>query len=1189
VKALDGDKILSTLSDILDWCRSKARMQVPGEGGERPLRSRLCEAFLEKLLGWPPDFILSGERFDICLLNPQDQPVVTIETKEPGHITTEAEYKTFLGRLRHYPSLRHAYVTNGSYWERFDIHAPLTDREEITLGHFEEVGRAEAPALFEDLAVGHKAGKHHELALNNASAPRAQEFFAPLEPALYLDLTRPLEPGTHRHRLTRDKPHFIESFSGALRDQIADFRQLFCDTFNGFRTGNVGTDVTAVCRASFQLWCERSYVAPPESLHKRVETLLATEDGSADKLVRLFTTEFGFPKEPAIGVAESLYAEYKKKKSTPEKRMDLLWPLYDQAMRNYATQTAHVYVARLLLYRIGEDQQIFDEKISGQALQPILAPVESPTRITPRSEPLSVSVVESLRAEMAGFAPSVYESGEFDWWRVVHREVLTQGELERLQSFEDQMAVANQRILRLLSVYDLGAVDLDIWRDIYQHYLPEEERQQLGGFYTPQELVDLTLDYANYKSGTEKLCQKSLIDLASGSGAFVVSALQRLLLHLNDKAQTCHASLHARDITDWERAHSILQTVARNIHAIDIHPFAAFLTYINFLFVVLPVYAQVRRQRKTFRLDVAIFASNSLLTPGENAGQRELDLPVNSRILASRQARERYREMAGHRFDFVVGNPPWGGILKGRLAPIFDEHYKTQLSGEYPDTYTGKLDIYALFYDRALKWLKSGGTVALVTQGSFIDKDWASPHTEYVRGRPVEVIGLRRKLAEQASLRYLIDLNPFGQLFFGAMNIPCIGVFEKRPAYKDEKAVVLLCSKKSWPKAMGKPTRRGEVVAVVRRCLELVEKSGDPLKQDFVSAFQFPLARLREYGGGRWLLAPKEFKIQTRPEWPRIAQLLEPRQGVTVGGEGCLSIFLMSEARAKELALEEPLVHRIIKGQETVAWRPEWGANVILYPYHEDKEGRWRPAFTCKKPPVLDALDFEHCADKFEQDWVRQYGRNSITYKRLFEHRRDALEIVKYPRAAEYLLSHYEQLAGRTFEKRSIFDWGKEWYEFHRPRDAEIIFGQPKIISPRLTPRVRFALDQEGIGIQDSCLCLAVAENTKEGFNEFRKRLSKVLGHEVKAVTVFRYLLAFLNSSYAQELLTTGHRPRPGDVFQVSDQFLEEISIPVCRTKRELQKLLEAVDACMLARTEKALAPAESHLNSLVLALYSAH
>ena len=1001
------------------------------------------------------------------------------------------------------------------------------------------------------------------------------------------DLSPPLPPGSRRHKLARHEPYFIEAFSGAIRDQVADFRQLFFSMFNRFRAGEAGSAVAGVARECFQLWCERSYIVPPDSLHRQVERALVAEEASAEKIARLLSDDLGFPREVAATVSESLYPERKKRKSSPDKQMELLWPLYEHAIWNYATQTAHVYAARLLLYRIGEDQGVFEERISGQALQGILAPATDTTSVMPLSEPPSLSTIEGLRSEMATFAPSVYESGEFDWWRVVHRDTLTQRELERLQSLEEQLEVSSKRLLRLLSVYDLSGVDLDIWRDIYQHYLPAEERRQLGGFYTPQELVDLTLDLANYRPEVEKLCEKLVLDPASGSGAFVVGALQRLLQHLNDKSHACHRHLHARDVPDWERAHGMLQIIVKNIHAIDVHPFATFLTFVNFLFAVLPLYARVRRQRRSFRLDAAIFSGDSLLTPGENAGQHELDLPVNSRLQLIHHARERCRAMAPQKLDLVVGNPPWGGILKGRLAPIFAEHYKEQLAGVYRDTYAGKLDIYGLFYDRALQWLKSGGTVALLTQGSFIDKDWAAPHTEYERGQPIHIMGLRRKLTEQASLRYLIDLNPFGQVFFGAMNIPCIGVFEKRPAYDGEQAIVLLSSKTSWPKGMGTPERRGQVVSLLRRCIEHVEKSCNPLKQDFVTAFRFPLSRLRKFGGARWLLAPKEFKIRTRPEWPRAAQLLEPNQGLTVGGEGCLSIFLMTEARASELGLEKALLYPIIKGHETTAWRPQWAGNVILYPYSCGRDGRWRPAFACKKPPLLDVLDFEHPADKFERGWVRQHGINPISINRLFEHRRDALDLVKYPKAAEYLLNFYEPLSSRTFKKRNMCDFGRAWYEFIWPRDAEVIFGKPKIISPRLTPHVRFALDQDGIGVQDSCVCLGVSDNTRQAYKEFRGRLSKLLGREVKMPTVLRYLLAFLNSSYAQQLLTTGHRPRPGDVFQVSDELLEELSVPICKTRRELQHLLEAVDACMIARTPVALETAESRLNGLVSSLYS--
>jgi hypothetical protein len=87
--------------------------------------------------------------------------------------------------------------------------------------------------------------------------------------------------------------------------------------------------------------------------------------------------------------------------------------------------------------------------------------------------------------------------------------------------------------------------------------------------------------------------------------------------------------------------------------------------------------------------------------------------------------------------------------------------------------------------------------------------------------------------------------------------------------------------------------------------------------------------------------------------------------------------------------------------------------------------------------------------------------------------------------------------------------------------------------------------------------------------------------------TVLRYLLAFLNSSYAQELLTTGHRPRPGDVYQVADQLLQELGIPLCKTRREFERLLDAVDACTAARSPDMLDAAESRLNGVVSSVYA--
>jgi len=360
------------------------------------------------------------------------------------------------------------------------------------------------------------------------------------------------------------------------------------------------------------------------------------------------------------------------------------------------------------------------------------------------------------------------------------------------------------------------------------------------------------------------------------------------------------------------------------------------------------------------------------------------------------------------------------------------------------------------------------------------------------------------------------------------------------------------------------------------------------LKQDFATCFTFPLKRLREFGGSRWLLSPEHFTIRSRSDWPQLAKLLEPYQGVTVGGEGGLSIFLMDQERAKQLNLEKELVHRIIKGQETRRWRVQWKGNVILYPYTRNKKGKWQPAFSCHYPPVLDALEFDHPADKFEKDWIQKYGRHPVSLKRLLEHRRDALNIVKFPHVAEHLMQFYEQLAKRIFKKQSIYDFGREWYEFIWPRDADVIFGQPKIISPRLTPKVRFALDEEGMGVQDSCICLAVSENTRAAFDDFRKRLSKIATRDLKELTIYRFLLGVLNSSYSQDLLTTGRRPTPKGHYQIDEHFLTELAVPLPKTKREMDAFLKALEACLILRGEKTRSTSESRLNEIITSMYAA-
>jgi hypothetical protein len=270
---------------------------------------------------------------------------------------------------------------------------------------------------------------------------------------------------------------------------------------------------------------------------------------------------------------------------------------------------------------------------------------------------------------MENFLPTLYMLGEFDWWLVPpdKRAVLRSGERQWLRDMDQQYEVAIQRLLRVLDSYFFGRVDVDVWRNVYQKYLPSDERRRLGGFYTPDELVSMVLDLAEYTPTAPGLCGLSFIDPACGSGAFITNALSRLLSHLEINLP-CHASLFARGLPDWKRAESVLNIACDRLHAVDIHPFAAFLTTLNSLFLLLPLYVRAREHNPDFTLDIRVFAADSLEKGDEELFQGDLFARLNSRVQLSEDSAKRYQAILQTKFDRVFGNPPWGGVLNGPLA-----------------------------------------------------------------------------------------------------------------------------------------------------------------------------------------------------------------------------------------------------------------------------------------------------------------------------------------------------------------------------------------------------------------------------------------------------------------------------------------------------------------------------------------
>lgn len=946
--------------------------------------------------------------------------------------------------------------------------------------------------------------------------------------------------------LDHEHPQFLQHFSASLHDSVEELRDWLIRIFQMMEQGKTGEAQRQLVLSLFARWCEGSGIVPFATAEKELQKA-AGDRPDAQHLATVLSQQLGLcDRAKAREYASQLLSALRAEDKTDFQKQ--LWSLYEPFINRYATQTAHVLAARLMLYRVGEDKGLFDRQISHDALQRLLHEQPQPFVATPTPV---LDRLEQIRQVCEMLLPAVYRQGQFDWWFVppLKKQVMNERERRQLTALEREGDIIFRRFLRALDAYDFSQMDVDAWKDVYQHYLPSDERQRLGGFYTPDPLVRLILDLVGYQPETEGLCQRTLLDPACGSGTFLVEATQRLLNHL-DQPMPCHKDID-QERAPWIRAQRKLHRIQQTICGVDIHPFATFLTTVNLFFQLLSLYEPAKRKNPNLALALTIAAHDALEKQVPNAldfGEVE----VNARIQLAEEYRRRYGELMQRKFDFVVGNPPWGGVLKGELSPLFDPQKRARYQRLYPKAMTGKVDIYVLFLQRGMEWLKEGGRLGMVTQNSYFDRDF---------GR-----GIRHYFANHVTLTHLIDLQPFGQVFFKAMNTPAITVAMKGIDNGTEVIIVKTDKPRSYP-SQDLNERQRWVIEQMRKVL-----NNQPTDQNFIAQhFSLPQVQLRRWAGQRWVLDPKHSLRQTFLSLPRRSpdkvwqakELLLFAQGVTPGG--VLELFELDEERWRRLSLEPTLLFKALKGTDVQRWQIRWGGKWMLFPYAHFGKGKraaFHPAFHLPpkerpKPDLTDALDFTKAVDLYEERVMQTVFDDTERRKRLLNNR-IALGLVRFPNTARYLTEYYERLAGRVFEGRFIVEHGRLWYEYWSRRDANIMLAHPKIVLPRLTREPRFALDHKGFLPQDACVALIPLDDNN-AFTQFRAALMQMMGRSLSLEEVLLYLLAFLNSPVSGFLLRTGRGKTPKGSYAVTEDYLSEIPIALPLTADDGTAIINAV------------------------------
>lgn len=397
-----------------------------------------------------------------------------------------------------------------------------------------------------------------------------------------------------------------------------------------------------------------------------------------------------------------------------------------------------------------------------------------------------------------------------------------------------------RRLLSVLSLYRLDQLSQtrDVLRDLYQGLVPSKLRQSLGEFYTPDWLVDFTLN----KVSSPELLTHRVLDPTCGSGAFLLAAIRK-------KRQLAKAkNLSAKET---------LKLLCESVWGFDLNPLAVQTARVNFLIEVADLLSQCPGQD----FEVPVLMADAIYSPaaspntfepviqyriGSQVARLDIRLPtalaldrVSLDYMFNRMGKdvemgiefdecmEKVRKdkfftedladewdaplrytydqiLTLHRqnwngiwfrivrnffwsatagqFDLVIGNPPW--VRWSKLPDLYRERVKPTCEqyGIFSKTRMhggNELDISAMItYTVADKWLKAGGRLVFVITGTL----FKNPSSAGFRTFKIEPSREDSFFLQPESVDDMKGLKPFED----ASNHTTIAVFkksEKEPYY----------------------------------------------------------------------------------------------------------------------------------------------------------------------------------------------------------------------------------------------------------------------------------------------------------------------------------------------------------------------------------------------------------------------
>jgi len=176
-----------------------------------------------------------------------------------------------------------------------------------------------------------------------------------------------------------------------------------------------------------------------------------------------------------------------------------------------------------------------------------------------------------------------------------------------VSAWDGKLASVVRNLVRNLVEFDPTTLSVepaesrDLLKKLYQNLFPKSVRHDLGEYYTPDWLADLTLNEVGYDGNPDR----RLLDPACGSGTFLVMALNRVMKWFEQNRHQC-------GFDEAGLAHRILN----NVVGFDLNPLAVMAARTNYLLAIRHLLRHVQKQKA----ELPVYLCDSIMTPAEYGG-----------------------------------------------------------------------------------------------------------------------------------------------------------------------------------------------------------------------------------------------------------------------------------------------------------------------------------------------------------------------------------------------------------------------------------------------------------------------------------------------------------------------------------------------------------------------------------------